>query len=54
MKVMLTGSTGFIGCHLMKAIVDSGHQISLLVRNAEKLELMKSLHGVTKDLDYVV
>ena len=54
MKVMLTGSTGFIGGHLMKAIVDAGHEMSVLVRSVEKLELMKSLHGITKDLDYVV
>jgi len=54
MKVMLTGSTGFIGGHLMKAIVDAGHELRLLVRNAEKLEQMKSLHGITKNLDYVV
>ncbi|MEG3587242.1 MAG: NAD-dependent epimerase/dehydratase family protein [Actinomycetota bacterium] len=54
MKVMLTGSTGFIGGHLMKAIVDAGHELRLLVRNGEKLEQMKSLHGITKNLDYVV
>lgn len=54
MKVMLTGSTGFIGGHLLKAIVDAGHDVNLLVRDVDKLERMKSLHGIEAELGYVV
>jgi len=54
MKVMLTGSTGFIGGHFLKAIVEAGHEVNLLVRDAEKLDRIKSLHGIEAELGYVV
>lgn len=54
MKVMLTGATGFIGGHLMRAILNEGHELSLLVRDEEKLERMKSLHKIEKDLTYTI
>ena len=36
MKVMLTGSTGFIGGHIMKALVEAGHEVQALVRDTEE------------------
>ncbi len=54
MKVMLTGGTGFIGGHLLKALTLAGHQVRLLVRDAEKIERMLELHGIDSDVDYVV
>ena len=38
MKVMLTGSTGFIGGHIMKALIEAGHEVQALVRDKVKLE----------------
>ena len=38
MKVMLTGGTGFIGYHTARALLDAGHEVSLLVRNPDKME----------------
>jgi uncharacterized protein YbjT (DUF2867 family) len=33
MKVLVTGGTGFVGSHSVKAIVDAGHDLRLLVRS---------------------
>tara|TARA_Y100000996_G_scaffold150819_1_gene116176 strand:+ start:409 stop:1383 length:975 start_codon:yes stop_codon:yes gene_type:complete len=46
MKVMLTGATGFIGGHIMKALVEAGHKVHALVRSEEKLAEMKSLQAI--------
>ena len=46
MKVMLTGGTGFIGGHIMRALVEAGHEVQALVRDKEKLERMKDIHGI--------
>ncbi len=54
MKVMLTGGTGFIGGHLLKALTSAGHDVRLLVRDAEKLEKMLELQGIDTEVDYVV
>ncbi len=35
---MLTGATGFIGYHTARALLDAGHEVSLLVRNPDKME----------------
>jgi len=37
MKVMITGATGFIGYHTALALLDAGHEVSLLVRNPDKM-----------------
>ena len=54
MKVMLTGATGFIGGHLLKAAITAGHDIRLLVRDAGKLTKMLFLQGIEQDIEYVV
>ncbi len=38
MRVMITGSTGFIGYHTTRALLEAGHEVSLLVRNPDKME----------------
>ena len=54
MKVMLTGGTGFIGGHLLKALTSEGHDVRLLVRDAEKLERMIELQSIEAEVDYVI
>ena len=54
MKVMLTGGTGFIGGHLLKALTSAGHDVRLLVRDSDKLAKMLELQGVDTEVDYVV
>lgn len=34
MRVLITGATGFIGKHLVNALLEQGHDVSLLVREA--------------------
>ena len=36
MRILVTGATGFIGTHTVRALVDAGHGVRLLVRDAEK------------------
>ncbi|MFZ5554862.1 MAG: SDR family oxidoreductase [Bacteroidota bacterium] len=36
MKYFVTGSTGYIGAHLLKQLTDSGHTVHALVRSPEK------------------
>ena len=38
MRVMITGATGFIGYHTTRSLQAAGHDVSLLVRSAEKME----------------
>ena len=47
MRVLVTGATGFTGGHAMAALQRNGHEPVAFVRNAEKLELMVRLHGLT-------
>ena len=37
MRVMVTGGTGFIGYHTVRALLAAGLEVSLLVRSADKL-----------------
>jgi len=36
-RVLVTGGTGFVGCHSVKAIADAGHEVRLLVRAPERI-----------------
>jgi nucleoside-diphosphate-sugar epimerase len=54
MRVMLTGGTGFIGGHVLAALVAAGHEPRLLVRSAEKLDRMREAHGIDVAVDHVV
>ena len=37
MKVLVTGGTGFVGSHSVKAILDAGHDVRLLVRSSGRV-----------------
>jgi nucleoside-diphosphate-sugar epimerase len=36
-RVLVTGGTGFVGSHSVKALVDAGHEVRLLVRAPERI-----------------
>ncbi len=38
MRVMITGATGFVGFHTALALLEAGHEVSLLVRSQGKME----------------
>ena len=46
MRVTLTGATGFVGGHVLRRLVESGHEVRALVRDANKLERALALHGL--------
>lgn len=63
MKVLLTGATGFLGTHLLKALVSDGHEVIAVSRKARDLGVEtrqadvtdpKSLAGLAKGCEVVV
>ena len=38
MRILVTGGTGFIGSHTVRALLAAGHAVKLLVRNEEKAQ----------------
>jgi len=36
-KVLITGATGFVGCHTAAALARAGHELNLLVRSRERV-----------------
>src|SRR4051812_50181581 len=46
MRVMITGGTGFIGAHTVAALLDAGHEPTLLVRNPERVRRNVGALGV--------
>jgi dihydroflavonol-4-reductase len=36
-KVLVTGGTGFVGAHSVKALLDAGHDVRLLVRSPDRI-----------------
>jgi uncharacterized protein YbjT (DUF2867 family) len=54
MKVLLTGSTGYIGKRLLQHLLEQGHEVVCLVRNLERLmsadQNMEGVVGIEADL----
>ncbi len=54
MKILLTGSTGYIGKRLLQQLLAQGHEVICLVRNLERLmtaeQTLKGFTGVEIDL----
>jgi dihydroflavonol-4-reductase len=48
MKVLVTGGTGFVGCHSVAALVSKGHQVRLLVRSRDQVPRSLSPVGVAE------
>ncbi|HVT65042.1 MAG TPA: SDR family NAD(P)-dependent oxidoreductase [Mycobacteriales bacterium] len=54
MKVLVTGGTGFVGAHAVKALLGAGHEVRLLVRRPERVAPTLGAMGVdTAALDVV-
>ena len=53
MRVLVTGGTGFVGSHSVKALVDAGHEVRLLVRSRARMAAALQPHGID-DPEHVV
>lgn len=52
MKVAVTGGTGFVGSHSVKALIDAGHSVKLLVRSPGRIRSALDPLGVG-EVDHV-
>lgn len=53
MRVLVTGGTGFVGSHVVLALLDRGHEVRLLARRRDQVARTFAPHGRTLD-DVVV
>jgi dihydroflavonol-4-reductase len=53
MRVLITGGTGFVGCHTVAALLGHGHQVRLLVRARQRIAPALGPLGIT-EVDAVV
>lgn len=55
MRILLTGSTGFLGSHILKELLNNNHQITILKRSTSDIsrisEIIKNV--ITYDIDKV-
>ncbi|MDQ6857274.1 MAG: NAD-dependent epimerase/dehydratase family protein [Candidatus Dormibacteraeota bacterium] len=49
-EVFLTGATGFIGCHILDALLEGGHPVRALVRSPGRLPRRSGLTEVVGDV----
>ena len=50
-SIVLTGATGFIGSHLLQALVDSGRDVAILCRSFSDTQRIKHLLGRVRRID---
>lgn len=53
MRVMITGATGFVGSHTVRAVLAAGHEVRVLVRSAAKVTAVLG-DGILDPSDIVI
>ena len=51
MRVLLTGATGFLGSHLLKALVSKGYEVVVLKRSTSNMWRLKGFENTFKSYD---
>ena len=51
MRVLLTGATGFLGSHLLKALVSKGYEVVVLKRSTSDIWRLKGFENTFKSYD---
>ena len=51
MRVLLTGATGFLGSHLLKALVSKGYEVVVLKRSTSDMWRLKGFEHTFKSYD---
>jgi UDP-glucose 4-epimerase len=46
MKIILTGGTGFIGSYILNQLLSDGHDVTVLARNANKIQGLHTMKNV--------
>jgi uncharacterized protein YbjT (DUF2867 family) len=46
LNIMVTGGTGFVGSHTVRALVNAGHSVRLLVRSPQKMQRIFAPFGL--------
>lgn len=47
MKTLVTGASGYIGLHLVMALLEQGHEVTAITRTREKLEPLQNHEALT-------
>ena len=51
MRVLLTGATGFLGSHLLKALINKGYEVVVLKRSTSDMWRLKGFENTFKSYD---
>ena len=53
MKIALTGATGFIGAHVLRYLIDAGHQPIVVIRKKQTFNNLSKFKLVKLDLNHI-